>query len=128
MAERSLISPRLRRSDVHIDTGVYINMNFKIRSNCWLVPQSRKIVCLSAVQVTWFTFSCGQQSSYLESIAGVLETIWWHQNRCSNFFYINTWHLITKLNRFVGYVLFVIIQFFRYGYHLKASRICWNLN
>lgn len=55
--------------DVRIDTGVYLKKNSK------LFLQNRKIICLSAVQVNSSHFSCDQQSSYLESIVGVLETI-----------------------------------------------------
>lgn len=58
--------------DVRIDTGVYLK---KFRSNSKLFLQNRKIICLSAVQVNSSHFSCDQQSSYLESIVGVLETI-----------------------------------------------------
>lgn len=59
--------------DVRIDTGVYIKKNSDQTQKLFL--QNRKIICLSAVQVKSSHFSCDRQSSYLESIVGVLETI-----------------------------------------------------
>lgn len=60
--------------DVRIDTGVYIKKKNSDQTQK-LFLQTRKIICLSAVQVKSSHFSCDQQSSYLESIVGVLETI-----------------------------------------------------
>lgn len=60
--------------DVRIDTGVYIKKKNSDQTQK-LFLQNRKIICLSAVQVKSSHFSCDQQSSYLESIVGVLETI-----------------------------------------------------